>query len=112
MATNNPLVGLASVTSATLLQTKLSLYTSYAIGARVPSETVPEALSGYREPYDYLRVDRHRDFDYIIYGGEDHKTGQKRKTQKAYARLMVQIEKDRSRGGCRSSLVRTDYFYS
>src|SRR5439155_7781045 len=34
MATNNPLVGLASMTSATLLQTKLSLYTSYALGAR------------------------------------------------------------------------------
>ena len=37
MATNNPLVGLASITSATLLQTKLSLYTSYALGARVPA---------------------------------------------------------------------------
>jgi glycine/D-amino acid oxidase-like deaminating enzyme len=44
MATNNPLVGFASITSATLLQTKLSLYTSYALGAHVPSETVPEAL--------------------------------------------------------------------
>ena len=67
MATNNPLVGLASITSATLLQTKLSLYTSYAIGARTPSETVPEGLFwDTREPYDYLRVDRHGDFDYII----------------------------------------------
>jgi len=94
MATNNPLVGLASVTSATLLQTKLSLYTSYALGARVPTETVPEALFwDTREPYDYLRVDRHRDFDYIIYGGEDHKTGQKRKTQEAYARLLVRLKK-------------------
>ena len=24
----------------------------------------------------YLRVDRHEDFDYVIFGGEDHKTGQ------------------------------------
>jgi len=32
MATNNPLIGLASITSATLFQTKLSLYTSYVIG--------------------------------------------------------------------------------
>ena len=94
MATNNPLVGLASITSATLLQTKLSLYTSYAMGARVPSDTIPEAMFwDTREPYDYLRVDRLRGFDYVVYGGEDHKTGQKRKTQKAYARLLARFKK-------------------
>jgi len=94
MATNNPLVGFASITSATLLQTKLSLYTSYALGARVPLNTVPEALFwDTRDPYDYLRIDRHRGFDYIVYGGEDHKTGQKKKTQNAYARLLVRLRK-------------------
>jgi len=94
MATNNPLVGLASVTSATLLQTKLSLYTSYAVGARTPSDTIPEALFwDTKEPYDYLRVDRHRDFDYVIYGGEDHKTGQKRKTKQAYTRLLSRLKR-------------------
>jgi glycine/D-amino acid oxidase-like deaminating enzyme/nitrite reductase/ring-hydroxylating ferredoxin subunit len=93
MATNNPLVGLAGITSATLLQTKLSLYTSYALGARLRSGTVPEALFwDTREPYDYLRVDRHRSFDYLIYGGEDHKTGQKKKTQSAYARLRARLK--------------------
>jgi len=94
MATNNPLVGLDSVVSATLLQTKLSLYTSYALGGRVSSNTVPEALFwDTREPYDYLRIDRHRDFDYLIYGGEDHKTGQKKQTEKAYARLLGRLKK-------------------
>jgi glycine/D-amino acid oxidase-like deaminating enzyme/nitrite reductase/ring-hydroxylating ferredoxin subunit len=94
MATNNPLVGLTSVTRATLLQTKLSLYTSYALGARVPSDTVPEALFwDTRDPYDYLRVDRHPGFDYIVYGGEDHKTGQKKETEKAYARLLARLKK-------------------
>jgi glycine/D-amino acid oxidase-like deaminating enzyme/nitrite reductase/ring-hydroxylating ferredoxin subunit len=94
IATNNPLVGLASITSATLLQTKLSLYTSYALGAEVPLETIPEALFwDTREPYDYLRVDRHRRFDYVVYGGEDHRTGQKRKTQRAYARLLARFKK-------------------
>jgi glycine/D-amino acid oxidase-like deaminating enzyme/nitrite reductase/ring-hydroxylating ferredoxin subunit len=94
MATNNPLVGLASIIGATLLQTKLSLYTSYALGARVPSETIPEALFwDTRNPYDYLRIDRHRDFDYVIYGGEDHKTGQKKQTEKAYARLFGRLKK-------------------
>lgn len=94
MATNNPLVGLASMTGATLLQTKLSLYTSYAIGARVPPGTVPEAMFwDTRNPYDYLRVDQHRDFDYIVYGGEDHKTGQKSRTHKAYAQLVARLKK-------------------
>jgi glycine/D-amino acid oxidase-like deaminating enzyme/nitrite reductase/ring-hydroxylating ferredoxin subunit len=94
MATHNPLVGLASITAATLLQTKLSLYTSYAFGARVPSGTVPEALFwDTRDPYDYLRVDRHPGFDYLIYGGEDHKTGQEKKTETAYARLRARLKK-------------------
>jgi glycine/D-amino acid oxidase-like deaminating enzyme/nitrite reductase/ring-hydroxylating ferredoxin subunit len=94
MATNNPLVGLASITSATLLQTKLSLYTSYALGARVPVNTVPEALFwDTRDPYDYLRIDRHQGFDYVVFGGEDHKTGQKKKTQNAYARLLARLKK-------------------
>jgi glycine/D-amino acid oxidase-like deaminating enzyme/nitrite reductase/ring-hydroxylating ferredoxin subunit len=94
MATNNPLVGVASIIGSTLLQTKLSLYTSYALGARVPSGTVPEALFwDTRDPYDYLRVDRHRDSDYVIYGGEDHKTGQKKQTAEAYARLLARLKK-------------------
>jgi Rieske Fe-S protein len=94
MATNNPLVGLASMTSAALLQTKLSLYTSYALGARVPSDMLPEALFwDTREPYDYLRVDRHRGFDYVVFGGEDHKTGQSKATTKPYARLLARLRK-------------------
>jgi glycine/D-amino acid oxidase-like deaminating enzyme/nitrite reductase/ring-hydroxylating ferredoxin subunit len=94
MATNNPLVGLASVTDATLLQTKLSLYTSYALSGRLPSDTLPQALFwDTRDPYDYLRVDRHSGFDYLVYGGEDHKTGQKKETKRAYARLLLRLRK-------------------
>jgi glycine/D-amino acid oxidase-like deaminating enzyme/nitrite reductase/ring-hydroxylating ferredoxin subunit len=94
MATNNPLVGFASIIGATLFQTKLSLYTSYVLGGTLPPDTVPEALFwDIRDPYDYLRIDRHRDFDYFIYGGEDHKTGQKKETQKAYARLLARLKK-------------------
>jgi glycine/D-amino acid oxidase-like deaminating enzyme len=94
MATNNPLVGLASVTGATLLQTKLSLYTSYALGGQVASGTIPEALFwDTREPYDYLRIDRYPGFDYLVYGGEDHKTGQRKNTKRAYARLLARLKK-------------------
>ncbi len=94
MATNNPLVGLAGLAGATLLQTKLALYTSYALSGRLPSGTVSEALFwDTRNPYDYLRIDRHRGFDYLVYGGEDHKTGQKKQTQSAYVRLWQRLKK-------------------
>ena len=94
LATNNPLVGLASITTATLLQTKLSLYTSYALGARVSANVIPEALFwDTRDPYDYLRIDRRGEFDYAIYGGDDHKTGQTRDTEKVYARLFARLKK-------------------
>jgi len=94
MATNNPLVGLASMTSATLFQTKLSLDTSYAFGAQVPTGTIPEAVFwDTRDPYDYLRIDKRTGFDYIVFGGEDHKTGQKSNTKRAYARLLVRLKK-------------------
>jgi len=54
---------------------------------------VPEALfCDTRAPYDYLRIDRQPDFDYVIYGGEDHKTGQKKDTEKAYSRLVVTLK--------------------
>jgi glycine/D-amino acid oxidase-like deaminating enzyme/nitrite reductase/ring-hydroxylating ferredoxin subunit len=94
MATNNPLVGLASMTAATVFQTKLSLYTSYAFGAQVPSGTIPEGVFwDTRDPYDYLRIDRRTGFDYIVFGGEDHKTGQKSNTKRAYARLLARLKK-------------------
>jgi glycine/D-amino acid oxidase-like deaminating enzyme/nitrite reductase/ring-hydroxylating ferredoxin subunit len=88
IATHNPLVGLAGMASATVFQTKLALYTSYVVAGRVPSGTVPDALfwdTG--DPYRYVRLDRHRDYDQIIYGGEDHKTGQAADTNACYARL-------------------------
>jgi glycine/D-amino acid oxidase-like deaminating enzyme/nitrite reductase/ring-hydroxylating ferredoxin subunit len=77
IATHTPLMGKTNLASALGMQTKLYLYTSYAIGGRVPKGTVPEALYwDTADPYHYLRVDPHRDFDYVIFGGEDHKTGQ------------------------------------
>jgi glycine/D-amino acid oxidase-like deaminating enzyme/nitrite reductase/ring-hydroxylating ferredoxin subunit len=88
VATHNPVVGVAGTASATLLQTKLALYTSYVIAGRVSKGHVPDALfwdTG--EPYQYLRVEPHRDHDLIIFGGEDHKTGQVADTAACFARL-------------------------
>jgi Rieske Fe-S protein len=88
VATHNPLVGLAGMTSATVFQTKLALYTSYVIAGRVTPGTVPDALFwDTADPYHYLRVQRERDHDLVIFGGEDHKTGQTSDTNACYQRL-------------------------
>ena len=77
LATHTPLMGNTGLLSATLFQTKLSLYTSYAVSGRVEKGRVPDALFwDTADPYHYLRIEPHRDHDVVIFGGEDHKTGQ------------------------------------
>jgi Rieske Fe-S protein len=88
IATHNPLAGVASGMSATLFQTKLALYTSYVIAGRFPRGSVPDALFwDTSDPYHYLRLEPHVDHDLLIFGGEDHKTGQVADTNACYARL-------------------------
>ena len=88
MATHTPLMGKAGMTGATLFQSKLALYSTYAVGAKVPPGQLPEAsFWDTSEPYNYLRIHRHPDFDYAILGGEDHKTGQAADTSEHYRRL-------------------------
>lgn len=92
LATHNPLVGLSGSTGAALFQTKLALYTSYVIAGRVPSGSFPDALwwdTG--DPYAYLRVEPRQDHDLVIYGGEDHKTGQQDDTESSYRRLEARL---------------------
>ncbi|HUR56957.1 MAG TPA: FAD-dependent oxidoreductase [Opitutaceae bacterium] len=94
MATHNPLMGKAGMLGATLFQTKLALYSSYAIGARLPHGKIPEAsFWDTSEPYYYLRVERRRNHDYAIFGGEDHKTGQEPETTERYRRLEQRFRK-------------------
>jgi glycine/D-amino acid oxidase-like deaminating enzyme/nitrite reductase/ring-hydroxylating ferredoxin subunit len=88
IATNNPVVGLGGMVGATLFQTKLALYTSYVIAGRVPCGVVPDALWwDTADPYRFLRVEPHRDYDVLIFGGEDHKTGQEEDPDGCYRRL-------------------------
>jgi len=92
IATHNPLVGLEGTAGAALFQTKLASYTSYVMAARVARRVVPDALwwdTG--EPYYYLRVEPHRDHDLVIFGGEDHKTGQQDDTRACHGRLERQL---------------------
>ena len=88
ICTHVPLQGKAGVLSAALFQSKLALYTSYAIGAKVRKDTFPAALFwDTSEPYQYLRIDEHPRHQYAIFGGEDHKTGQESDTEARFRRL-------------------------
>ena len=88
IATHNPLTGTHNLVSATLFQTKLALYTSYALGGKLPSGEVPPGLYwDTADPYHYLRVEPRRGYDYAVFGGEDHKTGQVEDTRQCYAAL-------------------------
>jgi len=88
LATHVPLMGNKGLLGATLFQTKLASYSSYAIGAKLPKGTAPEAIfSDTSQPYYYLRFDRLARNDYAILGGEDHKTGQENDADACYVRL-------------------------
>lgn len=92
IATHNPLMGESSLLGSALFQTKLSLYTSYALGARIPSGLIAEgSYWDTASPYHYLRVRKGDGFDYAVHGGEDHKTGQVADTVAAYARLEAHL---------------------
>jgi glycine/D-amino acid oxidase-like deaminating enzyme/nitrite reductase/ring-hydroxylating ferredoxin subunit len=93
LATHNPLVGIGNLASATLFQTKLTLYTSYAVAGRVAPGTLPDALFwDTADPYRYMRLEPGRGADLVIFGGEDHKTGQATDTNACYARLERALE--------------------
>ena len=88
LATHNPLLGFSGIASATLFQTKLALYTSYVIAGRVARGAVPDALWwDTADPYRFLRIEPHPDYDLVIFGGEDHKTGQQPDTDACYRSL-------------------------
>ncbi|MEJ1974260.1 MAG: FAD-dependent oxidoreductase [Lacunisphaera sp.] len=92
LATHNPLTGESSVLGSALFQTKLALYTSYALGARIPTGLIPEgSYWDTHDPYHYLRVQQRPGHDYAIHGGEDHKTGQVSDTVAAYKRLETHL---------------------
>lgn len=94
IATDVPLSGLSNLASATLLQTKFSPYTSYVIGAKLPPNTAPAALFwDTSRPYYYLRVDHHLLEDYVIFGGNDHKTGQAERTSDNFVDLETTLHR-------------------
>ena len=81
------------IVPAMLFQTKLALYTSYVIGGRVAKGRVPDALFwDTADPYHYLRLEPGRGEDVVIFGGQDHKTGQAGDTNSCFERLERTLE--------------------
>lgn len=91
VATNSPINDLRSASSTDVLgiHTKQSAYRSYVIGARIPSGSVPKILLwDTPDPYHYIRIQKgDATFDWLIVGGEDHKTGQEDDGEERYRRL-------------------------
>ena len=78
VATNVPINNLF------LLHTKQAPYMTYVIAAPVPRGSVPRVLAwDTGDPYHYVRV--HDEF--LIVGGEDHKSGQAADSPERYRRL-------------------------
>lgn len=88
IATHVPLQGNNSTLSGAAFQTKLTGYSTYVIGAKIPiGSALPGCYWDTHRPYDYVRIDPQATHDYVMYGGEDHKTGQVESTDQCYARL-------------------------
>ena len=88
IATHVPLQGSANTLGAAFFQTKLSLYSSYAVPARIPAAQVKELIwSDTADPFRYLRMEKLGDSGLAIFGGEDHKTGQEADTAARFTRL-------------------------
>lgn len=77
VATHVPILGKTGLMKASVFQTKLAGYSSYVLGARLPTDTAPAALFwDTANPYNYMRIASAEQSNYVIYGGADHKTGQ------------------------------------
>jgi glycine/D-amino acid oxidase-like deaminating enzyme/nitrite reductase/ring-hydroxylating ferredoxin subunit len=82
VATNSPITDMA------VTHMKQAPYRTFAIAARVPSGSVPDALYWeHADPYRYIRLQHGDDHDWLIVGGEDYKTGQKEDDEARLDRL-------------------------
>lgn len=75
-----------------VIHTKQAPYMTYAIGARVPKGSVTDALYwDTLDVYHYVRLQamskQGADYDLLIVGGEDHKSGQATDTTERHVRL-------------------------
>jgi glycine/D-amino acid oxidase-like deaminating enzyme/nitrite reductase/ring-hydroxylating ferredoxin subunit len=82
IATNTPINDIVTI------HTKQASYTTYVIGARIPRGSVTRALYwDTADPYHYVRVQSSDEYDLLLVGGEDHKSGQADDGEQRYAHL-------------------------
>lgn len=82
VATNSP------INSRVAIHTKQAPYRTYVIAGHIPSGSVTDALYwDTLDPYHYVRLQPHADGDYLIVGGEDHKSGEAEDMQARLSRL-------------------------
>jgi glycine/D-amino acid oxidase-like deaminating enzyme/nitrite reductase/ring-hydroxylating ferredoxin subunit len=82
VATNVP------INNRVTLLTKQAPYMTYVVGARVPRGSVPAVLAwDTGDPYHYIRIQPHGEYDLLIVGGEDHKSGQAHDSPQRYRTL-------------------------
>src|SRR2546423_9802813 len=78
-----------------IIHSKQAAYRTYVIAGRVPRGSVPHGLYwDTPDPYHYIRVQHAEDksgaeldYEMLIVGGEDHKTGQADDTEERFVRL-------------------------
>jgi nitrite reductase/ring-hydroxylating ferredoxin subunit len=71
VATNTP------INDRVTMHTKQAAYRTYVIAGRVPKGAVADALLwDTADPYHFVRLQPAEDGDWLLVGGEDHKTGQ------------------------------------
>jgi glycine/D-amino acid oxidase-like deaminating enzyme/nitrite reductase/ring-hydroxylating ferredoxin subunit len=84
VATNSPISNLAT------MHLKQAAYRTFVIGVKVPRGAVNKALYwDTLDPYHYVRLQNlNEQYDVLIVGGEDHKTGQANDADARYAKLL------------------------
>ena len=73
---------------------KLPAYRTYAIGVRIPKNSVERCLIwDTADPYIYVRTQPEETHDVLIVGGEDHRTGQEDDGEARFTRLYQWTQK-------------------
>lgn len=84
VATNSP------ISDYVVTHMKQAPYRTFAIAARVPHGSVPDALYWEdADPYIYIRLQPDTEHDWLIVGGEDYKTGQEHDDDERLDRLVA-----------------------
>jgi glycine/D-amino acid oxidase-like deaminating enzyme/nitrite reductase/ring-hydroxylating ferredoxin subunit len=74
-------------------QTKIAPYRTYALAARCTTLPPPGLYWDLREPYHYTRTHRTAAGEFLVVGGEDHKTGHARDATRRHEKLAAYARK-------------------